>query len=170
VYKVYLLLILILISGCAKDPPSELIADYGDIYFYMGCYWPDPAQVLLPAVWRCFEHVETDLLSGFMYLELESATSLYLCGENLTLRSGIDMYDNLISYLTNNQYDCLHITEDKTRNNAFDWFWDPHSDILQIIWRPEDEDHKMLTLQIPPTDEYNQVVRATVYYKTLLPN
>jgi hypothetical protein len=136
----------------------------------MGCYWPDPAQVLLPAVWRCFEHVETDLLSGFMYLELESATSLYLCGENLTLRSGIDMYDNLISYLTNNQYDCLHITEDKTRNNAFDWFWDPHSDILQIIWRPEDEDHKMLTLQIPPTDEYNQVVRATVYYKTLLPN
>ncbi len=168
-YRAYLLIFLLL-CACKADPPVEVIPDYGDVYFYIGCYWPNPAEVLQPAIWRCFENVETELLSGFLYLELENSNSLYFCGENLTLRSGIGMYDNLITYLTNNKYDCLHITEDKEEGNAFDWFWDPHSDILQIIWRPEDEDHKMLTLQIPPTDEYNQVVRATVYYKTLLPN
>ena len=110
-----------------------------------------------PAIWRCFEEVETELLSGFLYLELENANSLYLCGENLTLRSGIDMYDNLISYITRDKYDCLHITEDTNEGNSFDWFWEESINTLQIIWRPDDE-------------EYNQVVRSIVYYKTLLPN
>ncbi len=168
-HKAFLLLVLLFLglSSCSKDPPSEIAPDYGEVYFYIGCYWPDPLQVLQPAIWRCFEDVETELLSGFLYLELENATSLYFCGESLTLRSGISLYDNLIRYLTNNQYDCLHITEDKNAGNAFDWFWDDRIHTLQIIWRPEDEPHKILTLVIPPTDEYNQVVRATVYYKIL---
>ena len=51
----------------------------------------------------------------------------------------MDVYDNLINYLTKDRFDCLHITEDKNKGNNFDWFWDDKN-ILQIIWRPEDED------------------------------
>jgi hypothetical protein len=165
VYRAYLLIFLLL-CACKADPPVEVIPDYGDVYFYIGCYWPNPAEVLQPAIWRCFENVETELLSGFLYLELENSNSLYFCGENLTLRSGIGMYDNLITYLTNNKYDCLHITEDKEEGNAFDWFWEESINTLQIIWRPDDEVHKMITLVIK-NEEYNQVVRSVVYYKTL---
>lgn len=164
-YRAYLLIFLLL-CACKADPPVEVIPDYGDVYFYIGCYWPNPAEVLQPAIWRCFENVETELLSGFLYLELENSNSLYFCGENLTLRSGIGMYDNLITYLTNNKYDCLHITEDKEEGNAFDWFWEESINTLQIIWRPDDEVHKMITLVIK-NEEYNQVVRSVVYYKTL---
>ena len=127
---------------------------------------PDPLQVLQPAVWRCFENVETELLSGFLYMELENATSLYFCGEDLTLNSGINTYDNLISLITNNRYDCLHITEDKQVGNSFDWYWEETVNTLQIIWRPDDDDHKMLTLVIED-EEYNQVVSSIVYYKIL---
>ena len=106
------------------------------------------------------------MLSGFLYLELESSTSLYFCGESLTLRSGIDLYDNLIKFLTNNKYDCLHITEDKQKGNEFDWVWEENINTLQIIWRPEDSPHKMITLVIKE-EEYNQVVRSIIYYKIL---
>jgi hypothetical protein len=99
-------------------------------------------------------------------MELENATSLYFCGEDLTLNSGINTYDNLISLITNNRYDCLHITEDKQVGNSFDWYWEETVNTLQIIWRPDDDDHKMLTLVIED-EEYNQVVRSTVYYKIL---
>jgi hypothetical protein len=166
VYKAYLLLFLILICACDRPDPTDVTSDYGDVYFHIGCYWPDPAQVLDPAVWRCFENVETELLSGFLYLELESSTSLYFCGENLTLRSGISLYDNLIRILTSNKYDCLHITEDKKKGNEFDWVWEENINTLQIIWRPEDSPHKMITLVIKE-EEYNQVVRSVVYYKIL---
>ena len=169
VRKACLLIFLLALSACAKDPPSDVEPDYGDIYFHIGCYWPDPADLswsIQPAIWRCFEHVETDLITGFLYLELESATSLYLCGENLTLQSGIEMYDNLISYLTRNKYDCLHITEDKNEGNSFDWFWEESINTLQIIWRPDDDPHKMLTLVVENA-EYNQVISSTAYYKIL---
>ena len=153
-------------GACSTEPSPDIVPDYGEIYFHIGCYWPDPSQVLQPAVWRCFENVETELLSGFLYLELENETSLYFCGENLTLRSGITTYDNLIRYLTNNKYDCLHITEDKITGNAFDWAWNSGNNALQITWRPDDDPHKILTLVIK-NEEYNQVTRSTVYYKIL---
>jgi len=173
VYKACLLVFLLFLSACSDKPPSDIAPDYGEVYFHIGCFWQnpaDPVQAVQPAVWRCFENVETDLLSGFLYLELESEISLYFCGTDLTLRSGIDMYDNLISYLTNNKYDCLHITEDKNTGNAFDWLWDDTNSALQIIWRPEDGANKMLTLVVAGSDEYNQVVRSTVYYKTNFEN
>jgi len=166
VYKASLLLFLILFCACDHTDPPEVTSDYGEVYFHIGCYWPDPVQVLAPAVWRCFENVETELLSGFLYLELESSTSLYFCGESLTLRSGISLYDNLIRFLTNNKYDCLHITEDKKKGNEFDWVWEENINTLQIIWRPEDSPHKMITLVIKE-EEYNQVVRSVVYYRIL---
>ena len=164
-YRICLVLLLFL-GACSTAPPADIVPDYGEEYFHIGCYWPDPLQVLQPAVWRCFENVETELLSGFLYMELENATSLYFCGEDLTLNSGINTYDNLISFITNNRYDCLHITEDKQVGNSFDWFWEESVNTLQIIWRPEDDVHKMLTLVIE-NKEYNQVVRSTVYYKIL---
>jgi len=99
-------------------------------------------------------------------MELEDATSLYFCGEDLTLRSGIDLYDNLVNFITKGTYDCLHLTEDKNAGNAFDWTWDSNNNILQIIWRPDNDPHKMLTLTIED-EEYNQVVRSTVYYRVL---
>jgi hypothetical protein len=142
VYKAYLLLFLILFCACDHADPPEITNDYGDVYFHIGCYWPDPIQVLDPAVWRCFENVETELLSGFLYLELESSTSLYFCGENLTLRS------------------------DKQKGNEFDWVWEEDINTLQIIWRPDDDPHKMITLVIKE-EEYNQVTRSTAYYKIL---
>jgi len=165
VHKAYLLFLLLLCS-CTVNSPPDIVPDYGDEYFRIGCYWPDPTRVLQPAVWRCFENVETELLSGFLYMELEDATSLYFCGEDLTLRSGIDLYDNLVNFITKGTYDCLHLTEDKNAGNAFDWTWDSNNNILQIIWRPDNDPHKMLTLTIED-EEYNQVVRSTVYYRVL---
>mgnify|MGYP000405934108 CR=1 FL=1 len=40
--KAYLLVFLLVLSACADDPPSDVVLDYGDLYFYIGCYWPDP--------------------------------------------------------------------------------------------------------------------------------
>ena len=168
-YKTCLLVFLFLFASCNNEAPEEVALNYGDIYFHMGCYWPDPTDaswVAQPATWRCFEHVDTDLLTGFLYLELESTESLYLCGTNLTLRSGIDMYDNLISYLTRETFDCLHITEDLNEGNSFDWVWQEDMNTLQIIWRPEDEPHQMITLVIENQD-YNQTVSSPVYHRIL---
>tara|TARA_Y100000034_G_C6830089_1_gene374617 strand:- start:278 stop:793 length:516 start_codon:yes stop_codon:yes gene_type:complete len=169
VARVVSILLLLLLGSCTTDIESDLEPDYGAVYFQLGCYWPDPSDpssLIQPAVWRCFENVESELLSGFLYLELESINSLYFCGENLTLQSGIDLYDNLITFLTNNQYDCLHITEDRNEGNSFDWAWDSNNSTLQIIWRPEEEAHKMITLVIEEA-EYNQVVNSTAYFKIL---
>jgi hypothetical protein len=153
-------------ASCAQTQDSPPEREYGDIYFYMDCYWVDPATVTDSTVWRCYNVVETELLSGFLYLELENKLSLYFCGENLELNSGIDIYDNLIGLITRDKYDCLHITEDKIKGNEFDWDWDSSSGRLQIIWRPEDADHKMITLVIPQ-EIYGAVVRSPLYYKIL---
>ena len=60
----------------------------------------------------------------------------------------------------------MHITEDKQKGNEFDWVWEENINTLQIIWRPEDSPHKMITLVIKE-EEYNQVVRSIIYYKIL---
>ena len=168
-YKLYLIIIL-LISGCASDcPPPPLPQDFGDPYFELECSWPEPETTERPAIWRCGNDVETPLLTGFVFLELEHSDSLYFCGRDLILNSGIGVYDNLTRLLTTDKFDCLHITEDKEKGNQFDWSWDPEDSILQLIWRPEEEDHKMITLIIPAA-EYDVIVKSTVYYKTLSSN
>jgi len=169
VYKLYLIIILIL-SGCVNDcpsPPTSL--ELGDPYFELDCSWVSPDSPGRVAIWRCGSDVETDLLSGFVFLELEHADSLYFCGRDLTLNSGIGVYDNLIRLLTTDKYDCLHITEDIEKGNQFDWSWDGESNILQLIWRPEDEPQKLITLVIQSA-EYDVIIKSTVYYKTLSSN
>jgi len=163
VYKI-VLLVFLLLSGCTAVPKAG--PDYGEAYFELDCVWVDPQVTVQPAIWRCFEEVETGLINGFLYLELESDISLYFCGENLTLSTGIDIYDNLISFITTDRYNCLHITEDKQKENEFDWSWEASINQLQIIWRPEEQSHKMITMIIEDAD-YNVVVRTIVYYKII---
>lgn len=161
------LIIILLLSGCAGDCPAPLPPqDFGSPYFELECSWPDPATTERPAIWRCGNDVETPLLAGFVFLELEHSDSLYFCGRDLTLNSGIGVYDNLTRLLTTDKFDCLHITEDKEKGNQFDWNWDNENNILQLIWRPEDDPHKIITLVIPSA-EYDVLVKSTVYYKIL---
>ena len=165
-YKI-IVLVFLLLSGCVEEQPTE--PDYGEKYFEMDCVWVDPASTIQPAIWRCSQWVETDLINGYLYLELENDTNLWFCGRDLTLATGIDFYDNLISYITRDRYDCLHITEDKQKENEFDWAWAPGSQVLQIIWRPEDDSHKMISIVIP-YGEYDEIIKSTVYYKILSDN
>jgi len=169
VYRAYFLLLLLLLNACSDDPPSEVTPDYGEKYFEMDCVWVDPASTVQPAIWRCSQDIETELINGFLYLELENDTNLWFCGRDLTLSTGIDLYDNLIRFLTNDRYDCLHITEDKQKENEFDWAWVQDSSLLQIIWRPEDDTHKMISIVIQ-NGEYDEIIKSTVYYKILSDN
>lgn len=168
-YKLYLIIIL-LISGCTNDcPPPPPPQDFGDPYFELECSWPEPETTERPAIWRCGNDVETPLLTGFVFLELEHSDSLYFCGRDLILNSGIGVYDNLTRLLTTDKFDCLHITEDKEKGNQFDWSWDNENNILQLIWRPEEDPHKMITL-ILERAPYNTIFRTAVYYKILSNN
>ena len=168
-YKLYLIIILLLISGCTDECDPPLDQELGELYFELDCSWVDPESGSRTAIWRCGRDVETALLSGFVFLELEHADSLYFCGRDLTLNSGIDVYDNLIRLLTADKYDCLHITEDLEKGNQFDWSWDNEGNILQLIWRPEEEPHKMMTLVIEKA-AYDVIIRSPVYYKTDIEN
>tara|TARA_B100000029_G_scaffold311698_1_gene304212 strand:- start:62433 stop:62948 length:516 start_codon:yes stop_codon:yes gene_type:complete len=167
-YKLYLVVLLILMNGCLSDCPAPELLEIGDPYFELECTWVDPwpPPPGREAVWRCGGDVETDTLSGLVFLELEHADSLYFCGRDLTLNSGLEIYDNLVSLLTTDSYNCLHITEDKEKENQFDWNWDEEKGWLQMIWRPEDASHKMITL-IVENAEYGTLVKSTVYYKIL---
>jgi hypothetical protein len=168
VYRVsFLLVILLFLNGCSNNSADDIELDYGVPYFEVDCVWVSPTVDNRLALWRCYEIVETPLLSGFLFLELEHAESLYFCGEDLVLTSGIETYDNLIAFLTRNKYNCLHITEDTKKGNALDWSWEADINRLQIIWRPEEQSHKMITMIIEDAD-YNVVVRTIVYYKIIL--
>ena len=165
-YRVYLTTVLILLTGCLSDCPTELPLDYGEAYSEIDCAWVNPEAAGRSAVWRCFEELETELLSGFVFLELENPESLYLCGTDLILNTGVTVYDNLISLLTEGRYDCLHLVEDKNLGNSFDWTWNDTTNVLQFIWRPDEDPEKILTLVIADA-EYDVIVRTTIYYKIL---
>ena len=75
----------------------------------------------------------------------------------------------MITFLTRDQYNCLHITEDKQKENEFDWVWSRDAQLLQIIWRPENDPHTMISL-IVEIAEYNRPIKSTVYYKILSDN
>ena len=153
-------------SACSSQCPLPVANDYGVPYFEVDCTWIDPRTPGRETVWRCFEDVETEVLSGFIFLELENPQSLYLCGTDLVLNTGVTVYDNLIGLLTKDNHNCLHLQEDRNLGNSFDWTWDTQSNTLQFIWRPEDEPHKILTLIIDDA-KYDVVIRSTVYYKII---
>ena len=165
-YKTYILIFLACLASCKADEPADLTTQYGDEYFHMECVWGDTSQGPGAAIWRCTQDVNRELISGHLVLQLSSPVDLYFCGENLQLQSGIGLYDNLIAYLTEDKFDCLHITEDETTGNMFDWTWEGSINTLQLIWRPETASWKMATLVLQEGDFYEPVV-GTVYYKIL---
>ena len=162
--RVLILIFLLCLTSCMEEEHAAPPPDYGEEYFQMECIWADPNDG--NAVWRCSKEVETDLVSGYLLLQFSEPEELYFCGENLLLHSGIAVYDNLIRYLTEDNFDCLHISEDTQKGNEFDWMWDRDNRLLQIIWRPETSSHKLLSLVIED-GEYYQTVPGAVYYKVL---
>ena len=54
-----------------------------------------------------------------------------------------------------------------SKENEFDWSWEANINQLQIIWRPEEQSNKMITMIIEDAD-YNVVIRTIVYYKIIL--
>ena len=102
-------------------------------------------------------------MEGHLALELLEDGRLSFCGENLSLNTGYSLHDNLVSSLTQNQFNC--ITTDETElGNEFDWIWNKENRTLQIIWRPENDSIKQLTLIIDRGLPATTVV-GNVYYK-----
>jgi hypothetical protein len=166
VYKAYILILLGFLVSCKANEPVDLTEQYGDEYFQMDCAWADPDRGPYVPIWRCTQDVTKELITGHLVLQLSSPVDLYFCGENLHLQSDIGLYDNLISYLTEDNFDCLHITEDETAGNMFDWAWEGTINTLQLIWRPETAPWKMVTLVLQEGEFYEPVI-GTVYYKIL---
>ena len=167
-YKVCLAIVLLFLGGCLDEcpPPETEIDNYGDPYAEIDCSWVNPEATSRPAIWRCGGDLETEILSGSVFLELENPRSLYLCGTDLRLNSGVTVYDNLIGFLTEGRFNCLHLEEDKNLGNSFDWIWNGTANILQFIWRPDEEPQKILTLAVEEA-AYDVIVRSTIYYKIL---
>jgi|10_taG_2_1085330.scaffolds.fasta_scaffold325700_1 hypothetical protein len=159
-----IVLVLMLLTGCTDlQLPDLNEIQYGDHYFDMECVWRNhnDAQTL----WWCSADVATDLIEGHLALELLENDRLAFCGEDLTLSSGHPTHDYLVGVLTNGMFNCI-VTGEAELGNEFDWLWYKERRTLQIIWRPETEAHKQLTLVIqagsPVTD-----VEGKVYYKEL---
>jgi hypothetical protein len=66
--------------------------------------------------------------------------------------------------MTQYTYDCYEAYERKL-GNEFDWIWDEPTSTLQLIWRPEDDLDKVLTVFVPKEVDSPRVL-GSVYYKT----
>ena len=166
-HKLFTLIILITLTSCVIPLNSEDVREdeYGDLYALMSCWWSDDAS---PALFSCTETLETDLISGYVSLAIqEDLLGEYffsICGKDVILNSGYALHDVTVGALTTNIYACLDAYETKL-GNEFDWLWSTHTGILQLIWRPEEDPVKVLTLFVP-NDEGSQRVEGRVYYKT----
>jgi len=169
-YKLFTLIILIILTACAipLTPEDVREEEYGELYALMSCWWADPESTS-SAVFNCTETLETELISGYVSLAiLEDLVGEYffsICGTNVVLNSGYALHDMSVAALTTNTYACIDSYETKL-GNEFDWLWSEDMGILQLIWRPEDDLGKVLTLFIPKP-EVSQRVEGRVYYKTL---
>ena len=132
----------------------------------MNCWWGNQSTISTLVV-GCSEEVSTAFISGFVSFaieeDLDGDNYLAICGRNIILNSGHDLHDTLIPTLTQS-YNCYNAYENKL-GNEFDWIWDPGENILQMIWRPENEKDKVLTLFIEKESEAFNVL-GSVYYKT----
>jgi len=160
VNKVFLVLILLL-SSCSPVENNDLFEQYGEHYFSMDCSWAPPEAN--DGIWWCEQHVATDLISGYIVVSLRTLTKLAICGEGIELNSGYDLHDQLIPYLTRDEYKCINAVE-RELGNEFDWLWDREINVLQLIWRESEENQKILTLIIE-NGEPDKLVKGEVYYK-----
>ena len=163
------LFLLILLTSCnaSPDPGDGLIEEYGELYFTMTCWWSSQ-QSIAPTIFWCTANVETELISGYVSLaireDIDGELFLSVCGKELTLNSGNYLHDTLIAAMTEHTYDCYESYERKL-GNEFDWIWDEPTSTLQLIWRPEDDLHKVLTVFVPKQIDSPRVL-GSVYYKT----
>ena len=166
-----LLLFLLVISlpGCSSEltPEEVRIQEYGALYATMDCGWSSQ-ELMSPALFWCAKMLDTDLIKGYIRLaieeDLEGEQYLSICGEEITLNSGYNLHDTLIATMTQYTYSCYDSYE-RSLGNEFDWIWDSTTSTLQLIWRPDEELHKVLTLFIPEKGASVRV-SGTVYYKT----
>jgi hypothetical protein len=168
VNKIVICLFLLLCS-CSNIGEEDIrIEEYGEEYAVMDCFWSQSEGPNTVVFW-CDNDLETDLISGFVSLAIERGPEedefFSICGRDIILNSGYDLHDTLIASLTNNTYNCYNHYENKI-GNEFDSLWDPELNILQIIWRPPDDNHQVLTLYIPPPVDQSARVSGTIYHKT----
>jgi hypothetical protein len=167
VYRVFLVLIVLLCS-CPNPLTEEdiRIQEYGELYFTLDCWWPSQPNISSALFW-CQDDVETDLISGFVSLaiqeDLDGEQFLSICGRDVILNSGNNLHDTLILGLTQNNYDCINSYE-RSLGNEFDWIWDDETRTLQLIWRPDDDIDKVLTLFVEEKGDSAPVL-GSVYYK-----
>jgi len=168
VYKVLALIILTLCS-CSNSLIEEDIRqqEYGELYATMDCWWSSQ-DLISPTLFWCTDNLETEFISGYVSLaieeDLDGEQFLSICGRNIILNSGVNVYDNLIALMTEYTYNCIDSYE-RSLGNEFDWIWNAPTKTLQLIWRPEDEPDKALTLFVPE-EEGSPRVLGFVYYKT----
>jgi hypothetical protein len=129
----------------------------------MDCVWRnwDDGESL----WWCGSYVNTDLLDGYVFLELLENEILSFCGEDLTLNSGYSLHDDWVSALTFGRFNCINSPENNL-GNEFDWIWYKEEKTMELIWRPNEKETKILTLIISP-GRPAVTVPGTVYYREI---
>ena len=166
-YKIIVLLILL--CSCSNNLTEEDIRqeEYGELYATMDCWWSSQEAIASTIFW-CADTLETELISGYVSLaiiqDLDGIEFFSICGRDIVLNTGHLLHDNLIAAMTQYTYDCYESYERKL-GNEFDWIWDEPSSTLQLIWRPEDELDKVLTVFVPKQADSPRVL-GSVYYKT----
>jgi len=166
-YKI--LVLLILLCSCSNNLTEEDIRqeEYGELYATMGCWWSSQ-ELISPALFWCTENLETELISGYVSLaieeDLQGEQFFSICGRDIILNSGHDLHDNLIASITESAYNCYDSYE-RNLGNEFDWIWDEPTNTLQLIWRPDRQPDKVLTLFVEEQQE-SPWVTGRVYYKT----
>ena len=87
-----------------------------------------------------------------------------ICGRNIELNTGHPIHDTMIPAMTEYTYSCINSYE-RSLGDEFDWIWEEDTNTLQLIWRPEDDLDKVLTLFVPERIDSPRVL-GSVYYKT----
>ena len=168
-HKLLYFFLLVLLTSCNSLSDEDIrIEEYGEEYASMDCWWSKNEGPNTLVFW-CDKQLDTPLISGFVSLaverDIEEEEFFSICGRDIILNSGYSLHDTLIASLTQDTYNCYNHYENKI-GNEFDSVWDPEINILQIIWRPPDDDHQALTIYIPSPEGESVRVLGTVYHKT----
>ena len=164
-----LLILLMFLCSCSNNLTKEevRIQEYGELYFTMDCWWSNQ-ELLAPTLFHCSGQVSTPLISGYISLAIEEDLGgerfFSICGRNIELNTGHPIHDTMIPAMTEYTYSCINSYE-RSLGDEFDWIWEEDTNTLQLIWRPEDDLDKVLTLFVPERIDSPRVL-GSVYYKT----